>query len=310
MQKFAEWLTARPARGFLTATASSALSLLALPVAAWLPAAVPVLVLLAAGPRPAALAAVGAALPVAWAFSPVLGAVGALSLAAVVLGPAYLAGVLLNRSRSLNLVFQVAALSAAALVLVLHVTIGHPSTVLLPLPEAMRPMLEEAAAALVAMGVPSTPEQVGVAAARVAWATSTSLLLLHTMLALFLALWAFGTVREPGLFGRQFRALRLGNFVAWIALAALAVNLAAKLATGRPWQPAEDVLFVLASAFLLQALAVAHALRNAQVLGTAPLVLCYVAAVLLPMALVGVGLADTWMRFRERFGGARPRAGA
>lgn len=310
MQKFAEWLTVRPARGFLAAAAASALTLIALPVAAWLPAAVMVLMLLAAGPRQAALAGLGAALPIAWGFSPVLGTVGALVLVAVILAPAYLAGTVLNRSHSLNLAFQVVALSAAGLVLLAHLALGHPATVLQPVLEAMRPMLEETAAALAAMGVPSTAEQVGAAAARMAWASGTSLLLLHTLLALFAALWAFGTVREPGLFGRQFRGLRLGSLVAWIAVAALLVKLGAQLATGRAWQPAEDVLFVLACAFLLQALAVAHALRGAQVLGTAPLVLCYVAAVLLPMALVGIGLADTWMRFRERFIGARPRAGA
>jgi hypothetical protein len=29
--------------------------------------------------------------------------------------------------------------------------------------------------------------------------------------------------------------------------------------------------------------------------------MAYVALVLLPMALVGIGVADTWFRFRERF---------
>lgn len=309
MQKFVEWLTARPVRGFLAASSLSLLTLIALPVAAWLPAAVTVLVLLTGGPRAAALAALGAALPIAWGFSPILGTTGALVLAAAVLGPAYLAGSFLRSSRSLNLVFQVVALSAACLVLLAHVLLGNPGTVLMPALEAMRPMLEEAARALAAMGVQSTPEQIGAATARVAWATGAWMLMLHTMLALFLALWAFGAAREPGLFGRQFRALRLGSVVAWIAVAALAANLGAQLATGRSWQPAEDVLFVLACAFLLQALAVAHALRGAQVLGPGPLVLCYVAAALLPMALVGLGFADTWMRFRERFDKARPQPG-
>ena len=310
MQKFAEWLTARPARGFLAAAACSVLTLIALPVAAWLPAAVTVLALLAGGPRAAALAALGAAIPIAWTFAPLLGVAGALILAAAVLGPACLAGWLLNTSRSLNLVFQVVALSAAGLVLVAHLVLGNPATVLVPALEAMRPMFEETARVLAAMGVQSTPEQIGAATARVAWATGAWMLMLHTLLALFVALWAFGAAREPGLFGRQFRALRLGSFVAWIAVVALAVNLGARLATGQSWQPAEDVLFVLACAFLLQALAVAHALRDAQVLGTGPLLLCYVAVALLPMAVVGLGFADTWMRFRERFGQAKPQPGA
>jgi hypothetical protein len=31
------------------------------------------------------------------------------------------------------------------------------------------------------------------------------------------------------------------------------------------------------------------------------LILAYVALVLAPLALVGIGFADTWFRFRERF---------
>ena len=130
MQKFAEWLTARPARGLFAASLASLLTLVALPLAAWLPAAVMVLALLAGGPRTAALAGLGAALPIVWGYSPLLGASGALILVAAVLGPAYLAGSLLNRSRSLSLVFQVVALSAAGLVLLAHLLLGNPASVL------------------------------------------------------------------------------------------------------------------------------------------------------------------------------------
>lgn len=310
MKKFAEWLTARPLRGVLAAATGAMLALIALPVAAWLPATVVVLMLLGVGQRAALLAGLGAALPIVWALSPVLGAAGAAIVAVAVLAPAYLAGTLLTASRSLNLAFQVVALAAAGLVVLAHGVLGDPASVLRPLLEAMQPVIEEAARALTAMGVASTAEEIGAATARVAWATAAWMLMLQTMLALFAALWMFGTAREPGLFGTQFRGLRLGGLVAWIAVAALAVNVVAQLAVGEAWQPAEDLLFVLAAAFLLQALAVVHGLRNAQVLGTGPLVLCYVAIVLLPMAMVGLGFADTWVRFRERYGRVEPRPGA
>jgi hypothetical protein len=42
------------------------------------------------------------------------------------------------------------------------------------------------------------------------------------------------------------------------------------------------------------------------VIGALPLALAYVAVFLVPMALVGIGFADTWVRFRERFA---PRQG-
>ncbi|MDH4259794.1 MAG: hypothetical protein OEW16_05750, partial [Gammaproteobacteria bacterium] len=81
-----------------------------------------------------------------------------------------------------------------------------------------------------------------------------------------------------------------------------AVSVGAQLAFGHSWQPADDLVFVLAAAFLLQALAVVHGLRELQVIGVLPLILAYVAVLLLPMALVGIGFADTWVRFRERVG--------
>jgi hypothetical protein len=302
MRKFAEWLTAHPGRGFIAAALLAMLSLFALPVLAWVPAGVVVLALLATGSLAAGLAAMGAALPIAWGFSPVLGFAGGLVIAAAVLVPAYLAATLLASSRSLSFAFQSVTLAACALVVLVRVLLGDPSGVLVPLLDYVRPALEETARALAGLGVERTPEEIGEATARVAWATGAWMLLLQTMLALFAGLWAFGTMREPGLFGRQFRALRLGTLVAWTAVGALTLGLVTRLASGQAWQPAEDVLFVLACAFLLQALAVVHGLRGSRVIGPGMVGLAYVAVLLLPMAVVGVGLADNWVRFRDRFG--------
>lgn len=306
MKKLVEWLLARPVRGFLVATVVSLLSLVALPIVAWVPAAVMVLALLASGRAAAALAGLGAALPIAWGFSPVVGVVGGLAIAAAVLMPPYLAAALLDRSRSLSFVFQAVTLAACGLVLAVHLLLGDPTGVLMPLVDYVRPALEETARALAEMGVERTPEEIGAATARIAWATAAWMLLLHTMLASFGGLWAFGQVREAGLFGRQFRALKLGSFVAWTAVAALLLSLLTQWLTGQAWQPAEDVLFVLACAFLLQALAVVHGLRDAQAIGPALVALTYAAVALLPMAVVGLGFADTWVRLRERI---KPRPG-
>lgn len=302
MKKIAEWLTAQPARGLIAAAVLAVLSLFALPILAWVPAGLVVLVLLANGSMAGGLAALAAALPIAWGFSPVLGLTGSLIIAAAVLLPAYAAGKLLNSTRSLSFVFQAATLAACGLVLLVRMLLGDPTGVLMPLLDYVRPALEETARALSEMGVERTPEEIGEATVRVAWATGAWMLLLHTMLSLFAGLWAFGVIREHGLFGREFRALRLGTLVAWLAAAALAISFATQLAAGHAWQPAEDLLFVLACAFLLQALAVVHGLRRQQAIGSAPVALAYVAVLLLPMAMVGLGFADTWVRFRDRFG--------
>jgi hypothetical protein len=280
----------------------SVVALFGLPVLAWVPAGVVVLALLATGTQAALLATVGAALPIAWGFSPATGFMGGLAIAALVLLPAYAAGSILVKSRSLSFAFQAVALGACALVLLVRLLLGDPSGALQPLLELFRPALEETAKALGDLGVDRTPEEIGEATARVAWATGAWMLLLHTMSSLFAGLWAFGKLREPGLFGRQFRELRLGTLVAWIAVGALLASLISQWAFGQAWAPADDVLFVLAGAFLVQALAVVHGLRAAQAVGPATVAVAYAALLLVPMALVGFGLADSWVRFRERFG--------
>jgi len=307
MKKVAEWLTERPVRFLFAGTVLAVLALFALPVLAWLPAGLVVLALLSSGSAAAGLAAAGVALPIAWGFAPVMGLAGGLVVAAIVLVPAYAAGSVLASSRSLSFAFQAVTLAACALVLLARLVLGDPTGLLMPLLEVLRPALEETAKALAGMGVERTPEEIGEATARVAWATGAWMLLLHAMACLFFGLWVFGVLREPGLFGREFRGLRLGTLVAWVAIVALLVSLATQWGSGQAWAPAEDLLFVLAGAFLLQALAVVHGLRAAQAIGPLVLVVAYVGVLLVPMALVGLGFADTWVRFRDRFG-ARPGA--
>ena len=223
-------------------------------------------------------------------------------IALAVLLPSYLAASVLAATRSLSFVFQAATIGAGLLVLAIHGLLGDPQGVLMPLFTSLEPMLQQAAKTLSQFGIERSPEEIGAATAHFAWATLAWMVLLHAMLAQFAGLWAFGKMREPGLFGREFRQLKLGRVVAWIAIAAFATSLGAQLVYGQSWQPADDLVFVLAAAFLLQALAVVHSLRELQVIGLLPLILAYVAVVLLPMALVGIGFADTWVRFRERFG--------
>ena len=302
MQNFAQWVTAQPSRGLLAAAGLGVLALFALPLAAWLPASVMVLALLARGPRAAAFAAVGAALPIAWDLGPLAGLGVSMTVTAAILLPPYLAAGLLERTRSLSFVFQAATLVAVGVLFALHLVLGDPVGLLMPLVNTIRPALDEMARTLSSMGIQSSPDELGEATARVAWATTVWLMLLHTMIAQFAGLWAFGLLREPGLFGREFRALKLGRFVGWLTVAALVLSVAVQAVRGAPWQPLQEVLFVLSAAFALQALAVLHALRETQAIGSWLVVVGYVALGLAPMAVVGLGFADTWMGIRERFG--------
>ncbi len=300
MTALLHWVTANPARVFLAAGVASFLALIALPVAAWLPAGVVVLAWLASGSVAAGAAVAGAALVLAWAFASTFGLAAALIIATAVLLPSILAAIALSETRSLSFAFQALTAGACLLVLAIHGLLGEPQGVLMPLISELEPMLRQTAETLSRFGIQRSPEEIGAATARVAWATLGWMVLLHALLAQCAGLWALGRLREPGLFGREFRQLKLGRFMAWTLVAAFAVSLLAHRVAAPGWQAADDVLFVLAAAFLLQALAVVHGLRELQVIGLLSVILAYVAVVLVPMALVGIGLADTWFRFRER----------
>jgi hypothetical protein len=300
MTALLQWVTANPARAFLAAGVASLLALVALPMAAWLPAGMVSLALLANGRVAAAAAAAGAAIAILWAFTPAFGPGPALIIAIAVLVPSFLAATVLVSTRSLSFVFQALTVASSLLVLAIHGLLGDPEGVLMPLITELEPMLRRTADTLSQFGIQRSPAEIGAATARVAWATLGWMVLLHALLAQCAGLWALGRLREPGLLGREFRQLKLGRFVAWTLVAVFIVSVVAHRFAAPGWQAADDVLFVLAAAFLLQALAVVHGLRELQVFGILPVILAYVAAVLVPMALVGIGFADTWFRFRER----------
>jgi hypothetical protein len=300
MTALLNWLTANPARAFLAGGIASLLALVALPMAAWLPAGIVSLALLANGRVAALAAAAGAAITMLWAFAPAFGPGPALIIAIAVLVPSWLAAMALVSTRSLSFVFQALTVASCLLVVGIHGLLGDPQGVLMPLIAELEPMLRRTADTLSQFGIQRSPEEIGVATARVAWATLGWMVLLHALLAQCAGLWAFGRMREPGLFGREFRQLKLGRFIAWALVATFAASLIMHRTLGHGWQAVDDVVFVLAAAFLLQALAVVHGLRELQVFGVFPVILAYVAVVLVPMALVGIGFADTWFRFRER----------
>jgi hypothetical protein len=299
VRRFAEWVTGQPVRGFVAAALASLLSISLLPLAAWAPAAIMVLALLTLGPGAAAFAALGAMLPVAWAFGPVGGLALALGIPVVMLLPAYLAGSLLERTRSLSFTFQAVTIAVSVLLLVVHVALGNPTGALRPLLEDARPALEHTARMLGDLGVHKSATEIGEAAVSMAWRTIAWLVMLHTLVAAFAGLWLFSIVREPGLFGREFRRLRLGQVLAWAMVAALVVSMAASY-LGHSLPVAEDLAFLLSAAFMIQALSIVHALKFAQVFGTGAVVLAYLLAALMPLVLAGVGFADTWLKIRER----------
>jgi hypothetical protein len=305
MTALLQWMTANPVRAFL-ASGLAALVSMFVPMATWLPGSVVSLGLLAGGTSIAASATAGAAFAFIWGLSPVFGAVPAMAVAIAVMLPSVLATVALEKSRSLSVTFQALTIGCCLLVLGIHGLFGDPVRALAPIVAELEPTFHKVADMLTRIGLESTPEEIGARTASMAWATFGWMVLLQSFLAQCAGLWGFGRLREPGLFGREFRALRLGNVIAWMLVAVFLVSLAANWQGGGSWQAVDDLRFVLAAAYLVQALAVVHGLRELQVIGALPVFLAYLAVILVPMALVGIGFADTWVRFRERFA---PRQG-
>jgi hypothetical protein len=164
-------LTANPIRAFLAAGLAALLALFALPMAAWLPGSLVVLGLLASGPGVAWAATAGAGFALVWAFSPLFGAAPALAAAIVMLLPAMLAAFALEKSRSLSFAFQALTLASCLLVFAIHGLLGDPVRALAPVIAELEPMLRQTADMFSRMGIQSSPEQIGAATARMAWAT-------------------------------------------------------------------------------------------------------------------------------------------
>ncbi|MCZ8131517.1 MAG: hypothetical protein O9284_09475 [Steroidobacteraceae bacterium] len=334
MQRFAEWLTTSRARALVGAAVLAFLALL-LPFGSWLPGALVVLLAVHAASRVQNVAGptegTGAVLPggrtgqvlddraaalVAaftlawWLLSAGAGAVPSALVTTALILPPFLIGRLLARGVPLTLTFQFTTLGALAFLCVVHLVLADP-------PGVWRPFLEKLAAELDRMGAmmsnvgsgrrPQDAELIEASAARM-WGVVTWLLLLNTMVAAFAGLWWAGLAAKQPRLGPAFRQLKAGRTLAVVAL----VVTVATLAFG--WNLAADATWVFLGAFVLQGLAVLHAMHHLFGLGTHWLVGTYV-LLFLPFTTVFVlgglavfGFLDNWYPLRERLA-ARDRRG-
>lgn len=120
---------------------------------------------------------------------------------------------------------------------------------------------------------------------------------LSSVLSLLLARWWQAMLYNPGGFRKEFYQLRLGKTMALIALALMLVSL---LPLDRIAAIGKDVVIVLVLLYVLQGLAVMHALVAARHVNAGWLVALYFVLILMPMAVAITGLLDTWMELRTR----------
>jgi len=295
-RRFAAWLVGQPWRAFFIGACFAALSPQGFSPFALVAAAAAVLVILygdapGAESRGMMVAVVSFAVAVGTMLSirqPMLVAAGLAGLA--FLAPALL-GVLLKRTGSLTLCFQLAVLAMALLLVGIYATTDNPGAV-------WEQLLREAVQSLQSNGVEvANPERI-TGLARSMWGAYAALVLLGALSSLFLARWWQSLLEAPGGFGDEYRGLRLGRT---LGLAAIAVIVAAAVFDV---ELVDCLSWVAMSALAFQGLAAAHRRKAERQMGQGGLVAIYVflivplSAFIMVTLLAAWGVADNWRQIK------------
>lgn len=215
--------------------------------------------------------------------------------------PLWIMASVLHASRSLAMASVVAGLLGLAGVLVAHLAMGDMSawwrqillTIFEPAMEAGGPLADREMVTGILEGI-----------ARFMTGLMAAGMVLNALICLYLARGWQAALYNPGGFRNEFYELRLGRWMGLIALAVMGLYLAP---LGDVSLAAGDMMIVALSLYLLQGMALAHAIVAMRKLHIAWLVGLYVVVFFaLPqlMAVVAIiGLADTWFDFRRRLAG-------
>ena len=121
--------------------------------------------------------------------------------------------------------------------------------------------------------------------------------MIGTMISLYVARWWQAVIYNPGGFGKEFRAISLGQVTALIALA---IAIAASFINA---DMLNAMLLVVFALYLNQGMAVLHAVIAGRQLNAVWLFMIYLLMFFIPhivVLLALAGLADTWIDFRRR----------
>lgn len=212
--------------------------------------------------------------------------------------PVVVLALILRQSISLPLAVLGAGALAMAGLAVLYLVEPDPAAMWRTiLEQLLRPTLEQTGEELSQTQVDALLDQV----ARLMSAALAASLSVSMVLSLLLARWWQAVLDNPGGFGREFRALRLGRSVSLIA----ALVFAAVALVQPPLLL--GLAAVLAAILLFQGFAVVHGLVGARRMNVGWLVGMYALLFLVPQTLVlfsGLGLIDNWLDLRARAAGA------
>jgi len=231
----------------------------------------------------------------------IVGAVGSGFALPMVIGawvlwlPAWALGVLLRSSRSLALCLQGAAAFGLLLLIVAYAWLGQPTAWWATRLDVLL------GPAFAAQGLDTA--QYFPALARWMTALSVAALMFGALMSLLLArAWQAG-LYNPGGFGTEFRSLRLGKGFAVVSFVTVMI---ATVTSGSVAELSADAVVVLLVVYLLQGLALVHAVVHNRRAHRGWLIGLYVvllmAALQVMPLLALLGWMDAWIDFRTRVG--------
>lgn len=220
--------------------------------------------------------------------------------------PLLLLAFFLRYSQSLTLTIQTALLLALVIPLLEWLMLGSDG-------EALQKLLQPLQQQLASSGALSAEEASGFVANLGRWLPALVAVgfFLQQILALFVARSWQAKLFHPGGFRQEFHAFRVSNWLTWTASALILASLVMDVSQ---WPIGRSLIALLITIFLLQGLAVSHALLARVSSGGLWLVGIYV-LLLLALPYTGIMLAvtgymDAWRDFRrQNQGPASPDAG-
>lgn len=206
-----------------------------------------------------------------------------------------LLAILLRNSGSLNLCFQIAVLSAAAVLIAVHLALTDPVAVWMQL---LHQVLDSMAAA--GIRLEGDQDEIVAVWARTMWGALAGLALATVFGGLLLGRWWLSLLQSPGEFGAEYRRLRLGMTlgVAISIVFALALLTESSLLASLAW--------IAFTALAFQGLAAAHRLKARGRLNRGWLAAIYVLLVVPLSTSITVfvlavwGFADNWLKPRAQ----------
>ena len=208
--------------------------------------------------------------------------------------PVWILSVVLRQTRSLDLTIQLAVLFGVLILAGIHLQAPDPEAYWADLLEPVRQNLVD-------RGVVDADASGELVAQISRWITGTfaATFYFQLLLALFIGRWWQALLYNPGGFGAEMRAFRVRSVAGYLALGLLVLVLLVKDSVR-----ASELLMLLAPLFLLQGVAIVHALVHALSASRGWLIGFYVLMVLaMPHAqllVMVLGLADVWIDLRGR----------